>query len=139
MIKVVIDTNIWISFMIGKTLKGFEKYLNKKVKIITSEEQIKEIVSVLRREKFRKYFSTEDIKELLFLILKISELVDLKHNIFDCRDEKDNFILEMAVNGNADIIVTGDKDLLVLHPYKNILIINYKEFEEIMEKNFEGI
>jgi len=134
MIKVVIDTNIWISFMIGKALKGFEKYINKKIKIITSEEQIKEIISVLFREKFRKYFSTDDIKELLFLILKVSDLVEIKHNIFDCRDKKDNFILEMAVNGDADIIVTGDKDLLVLHPYRNISILNYKEFEEIMEK-----
>lgn len=134
MIKVVIDTNIWISFMIGKALKGFEKYINKKIKIITSEEQIKEIISVLFREKFRKYFSTDDIKELLFLILKVSDLFEIKHNIFDCRDKKDNFILEMAVNGDADIIVTGDKDLLVLHPYRNISILNYKEFEEIMEK-----
>jgi putative PIN family toxin of toxin-antitoxin system len=66
MLRVVLDTNIWISFMIGKELKGLEKYLNKKVKIITSSEQIEELVSVLRREKFKKYFLKDDIKELLF-------------------------------------------------------------------------
>jgi putative PIN family toxin of toxin-antitoxin system len=134
MLRVVLDTNIWISFMIGKELKGLEKYLNKKVKIITSSEQIEELVSVLRREKFKKYFLKDDIKELLFLIMKVSEIVNINHNIYDCRDEKDNFILEMAINGKVDIIVTGDNDLLILHPYKNISIINYKEFEKIMKR-----
>jgi predicted nucleic acid-binding protein len=66
--------------------------------------------------------------------MKVSEIVNINHNIYDCRDEKDNFILEMAINGKVDIIVTGDNDLLILHPYKNISIINYKEFEKIMKR-----
>ncbi|MGA1846344.1 putative toxin-antitoxin system toxin component, PIN family [Deferribacter abyssi] len=134
--RVVIDTNIWISFLIGKALWGLEKYLNKEIKIVTSDEQLQEIISVINRPKFKKYFSEEDIQELLSLLQKVSEIVTIEHTIFDCRDRKDNFILETALKGKVDIIVTGDKDLLVLNPYKGITIVTYKTFEQLM-KEFE--
>ena len=132
MIKIVIDTNIWVSFLIGKALSGLEGLLLKKVKVMTSDEQINEIISVLKRPKFKKYFSDDDIIELLTILFKVSEAVIIEHTIHDCRDEKDNFILETALKGNADIIITGDKDLLDLNPYKGIKIINYREFESLI-------
>ncbi len=112
---------------------GLEKYLNKKVKVIISDEQLQEIISVIERPKFHKYFDAEDIKELLFLIRKVSETVIVGHTISDCRDKKDNFILETALKGKAGIIVTGDEDLLVLNPYKGISIVTYQEFERIVK------
>ncbi len=133
MIRIVIDTNIWISFLIGKTLSGLEKFLLKKVKVITSDEQIDEITSVLKRPKFKKYFTDDDIVEFLTILLKVSETVIIEHVIHDCRDKKDNFILETALKGKADIIITGDKDLLDLNPYKGIKIISYREFELFLQ------
>lgn len=65
---------------------------------------------------------------------KITITVETKHEITDCRDIKDNFILEMAVNGKVDYIITGDKDLLIMSPYKGINIITYKEFEDIIRR-----
>jgi len=133
-VKAVIDTNIWISFLIGKLLAGLDDYiLDGMIEIIISDEQLQEITSVLRRPKFRQYFSTDDIEEFLSLLYKSVRIVELHHTIKDCRDEKDNFLLETAIRGKADYIVTGDKDLLVLNPYRGKKIIGYKEFEDIIK------
>ena len=132
--KAVIDTNIWISFLIGKLLAGLDDYiLDGLLEVITADEQLEEITSVLRRPKFRQHFSTDDIEEFLSLLYKSARIVEIHHTIRDCRDEKDNFLLEAAVRGKADYIVTGDKDLLVLNPYRGKKIIGFKEFENIIK------
>ncbi len=55
-------------------------------------------------------------------------LINPKEKIFVCRDPKDNMILELAVAGNADFIVTGDQDLLTLNPFRKIKIVNPVNF-----------
>jgi uncharacterized protein len=133
-VKAVIDTNIWISFLIGKLLAGLDDYiLDGLLEVITSDEQLAEITTVLKRSKFRKHFSSEDIEEFLALLYKSARIVELQHTIKDCRDEKDNFLLETAVRGKAEYIVTGDKDLLVLNPYRGKKIIVFSEFEGIIK------
>ncbi len=137
--RVVIDTNVWISSLIGKLLAGLKNYvLDGLIEIVTTDEQIEEIVKVLGRPKFSKYFPDKDIEELLYLIQKTSKFVEIECKIEDCRDKKDNFILEIAVSGNADFIVTGDKDLIDLTPYKKTQIISYKEFEKVLEYTKRG-
>ena len=132
--KAVIDTNIWISFLIGKLLAGLDNYiLDGLLEVIISDEQLEEIATVLRRPKFRRHFSTDDIEELLSLLYKSARIVEIHHTIKDCRDEKDNFLLETAIRGRADYLVTGDKDLLVLNPYRGKKIIGFKEFENIVK------
>ena len=132
--KAVIDTNIWISFLIGKLLAGLDDYiLDGLLEVVISAEQLEEITTVLKRPKFRKHFSTDDIEEFLSLLYKSARIVEVHHTIIDCRDEKDNFILEAAIRGRADYIVTGDKDLLVLNPYRGKKIIGFKEFEDIIK------
>ena len=133
--KAVIDTNIWISFLIGKLLAGLDDYIFEGLlEVVISDEQLEEITSVLRRPKFRKHFSTDDIEEFLSLLYKSAQIVEVHHTIRDCRDEKDNFILETAIRGKADYIVTGDKDLLVLNPYRGKKIIDFREFEGIIRE-----
>jgi uncharacterized protein len=135
-VKAVIDTNIWISFLIGKLLAGLDDYiLDGQLEVLVSDEQLEEITTVLRRTKFRKYFSSDDIEEFLSLLYKTSVVVDIHHAVKDCRDEKDNFILETAIRGRADYIVTGDKDLLVLNPYRGKKIIEFREFENILKES----
>jgi hypothetical protein len=134
-VKAVIDTNIWISFLIGKLLSGLDNYIvDGFLEVVLSDEQLEEITTVLRRPKFRRYFSTNDIEELLSLIYKSVQIVEVHHTIKDCRDEKDNFILETAIHGGADYIVTGDKDLLALNPYRDKTIIGFREFEGILKE-----
>ena len=62
------------------------------------------------------------------ILVRIGEFIEPKIEITECRDPKDNKFLELAVAGKADCIVTGDKDLLELHPFRNIRIITPKEF-----------
>jgi uncharacterized protein len=90
-------------------------------------------MSVVQKPKLKKYFNDNDIEELIFLLAKLSKIIDIKFRVQDCRDKKDNFILEIGINGGADMIVTEDKDLLLLDPYKNIRIVKYKEFLKIIE------
>lgn len=131
--KAVIDTNIWISFLIGKLLAGLDDYiLDSLLEVVISDEQLEEITNVLRRPKFRKHFSTDDIEEFLSLLYKSARIVKVHHTIKDCGDDKDNFILETAIRDKADYIVTGDKDLLVLNPYRGKKIIGFREFEDII-------
>jgi putative PIN family toxin of toxin-antitoxin system len=132
-VRTVIDTNIWISFLISNLLKGFDALiLSGKIAIITSEEQLNEIIEVLHRPKFRKHISEDDISEFLAILYKTAKIVKTGNEIKDCRDMKDNFILEIAMAGNASVIVTGDKDLLELNPYRGKKIVTPKEFELIM-------
>jgi hypothetical protein len=134
-VKAVIDTNIWISFLIGKLLAGLDDYiLDGLLEVVISDEQLEEITNVLSRPKFRKHFSIDDIEEFLSLLYKSAQIVEVHHTIKDCRDEKDNFILETAIRGKADYIVTGDKDLLVLNPYRGKKIIGFREFEGIIKE-----
>lgn len=60
----------------------------------------------------------------------MATVVDACEHIAVCRDPKDDFLLSLAVSANADLLVTGDEDLLVLHPFRGIHIISYKEFEQ---------
>ena len=67
------------------------------------------------------------------LIKKTTKVVGIEHTIKDYRDEKDNFILETALNGKVDFLITGDKDLLLLNQYQGFKIINYRQFENVLK------
>ena len=128
--RVVIDTNILISLFIGRQHETLiDNIVDEKIQLISSNEQIAEIKSVLTYPKLSKYFTPEMHDELIFLINNLSELVQITNNIFDCRDANDNFILEMAVNGKADFIVSGDQDILILSPYRGIEVFALSEFK----------
>jgi hypothetical protein len=131
--RVVLDTNIWISFFIGKAIRKLKRHLiESDVVVLTSDEQIGELLDVLKRPKFRRHLSSEDIEAMFLLIFERTERVEPKTPIVDCRDPKDNFILEIAVEGRADTIVTGDKDLLVMDPYRGIRILSASLFEKLL-------
>ncbi len=134
-IRVVVDTNIWISFLIGKTIAGLSSaIINNSVQILFSEELFDELIEVLNRPKFKKYFSAEDIYELVSLINTKVEWIKIVEKFNDCRDPKDNFLLDLIVNGKADYLVTGDDDLITLNPYKNTKIFHYQEFKKILDE-----
>ena len=134
-IRVVIDTNVWISFLIGKTLAGLaEAIINESVTILFSEELIDELLEVLQRPKFEKYFSHEDITELLSLIRITFKQVEITKHFTDCRDPKDNFLLDLCVSGNADYLITGDDDLLSLTPFHGVEIISYSIFQKVLQR-----
>jgi len=130
MLKLIIDTNIWISFLIGKNLKGLHHFLqDNRFQIITSNEQISELIDVLSQPKLQKYFSKVQVIDFLKLIELKSKIVDHKAKIDICRDPKDNYLLGMAISSNADYLISGDSDLLDIIEIEDTRIIEYKDFE----------
>ena len=89
-----------------------------------------ELADVLNREKFNKYVTHAERMRFMVSFLKVAEIIDISETIVACRDPKDNKLLELAVGGNADYLVTGDKDLLVLNPFRGVEIITPREFLE---------
>jgi putative PIN family toxin of toxin-antitoxin system len=97
-------------------------------RLLASEETLAEFVFVARRDKFDKYASRAEREYILTQYAKRVEKVTISVESTDCRDPKDNKFLSLALSGDADIIVTGDDDLLVLHPYKGIDILTIRDF-----------
>jgi putative PIN family toxin of toxin-antitoxin system len=88
-----------------------------------------EIKLVTGREKLKKYFPKESVKELIELLETISENVDIRPKHFINRDLKDNFLLDLIDFSKADYLITGDKDLLELNPFKTAQILTPQECE----------
>ncbi len=87
-----------------------------------------ELDDVLRRPRFDRYATLERREEFLRNLMLGVEPVEVIESVRACRDPKDDKILELAVNGNADYIVTGDDDLLVMNPFRDIEIVRPAEF-----------
>ena len=131
---IVADTNVLVSALIGKRLRFFFEMLKDcKFELIFSEETLAELVSILKRPKFNKYLSLDEIDMLRELLSFHSQLVTPTERIEDCRDPKDNIFLECAVIKPVDFIVTGDPDLLILNPFRNIPIITPYEFSKKLQ------
>jgi putative PIN family toxin of toxin-antitoxin system len=132
-LRLVIDTNIWISFLIGKSITGLnEAIISDRVIVLFSDDLFSELIKVLKRPKFKKYFSEPAIEDLVTLLYEKVELIEITHHFEDCRDAKDNFLLDLAVSGHANYLVTGDADLLILNPFQGVEIISYQHFQNMI-------
>src|SRR5258708_15368152 len=113
--KIIIDTNLFISFLITKNYTQLNHFFfSKKWALIFSDELIRELIEVAQRPKFRRFFSAADIEDLLVVLYKHGDFVTVKTDVTICRDPKDNFLLALAIDGEAEFLLTGDQDLLVL-------------------------
>jgi putative PIN family toxin of toxin-antitoxin system len=130
--RVIIDTNLWISFLLTKDFTKFDTIIaDKKLVLLFSGELLDEIVEVMQRRKFRKFFSLGDIEKLLLQIRNRAEFIEIKNLVADCRDPKDNFLLSLSVDGQATHLITGDKDLLVLKVYGKTKILTITEYLQV--------
>ena len=126
----VFDTNALVSALLLKnsvSRQAFDEAL-KAGKILISSATIVELNDVLKREKFEKYITEEERVQFLTAFVREAKLVEVTETVTDCRDPKDNKFLELAVSGNAVCIVSGDKDLLDLQPFRGIPIVPPREF-----------
>ena len=130
---VILDSNIWISYLLGKqlhhlVLKSFEKG----IEFITCSELIEEIAGVLSREKFRKYISEGDIAEFIAIHIKLCRMIELKSVPDAFTDKKDNFLLALYKTGRASTLVSGDKLLIKEATRLNVHVINWHEFKQLL-------
>jgi putative PIN family toxin of toxin-antitoxin system len=104
------------------------------VKVVYSSKAMEELEEVLCRNKFDNYLTAEEKDRFLVSFKEISVIVDTSSVVKDCRDPKDNKFIELAIDGSDDYIITitGDPDLLVLHPYRGISIVTPSQFLSIL-------
>jgi len=132
--RLILDTNLWISFLISSKYEKLDELLfNQKCKLLFSQELLEEFVAVAKRPKLRKYVSRDELEDLLETIDEVAEFVNVTSEILECRDPKDNFLLSLAVDGKADYLLTGDKDLLVLKEIGNTEIKTISEFFDVID------
>jgi hypothetical protein len=130
--RIVLDTNLWISFLITKDLSKLDnRIFTGETILVFSQELLHEFITVVSRPKFKKYFSQEEIIEILDIIDQQAIFVEVTSDIKKCRDEKDNFLLSLAVDGNADFLITGDQDLLELKSIEKTQIVTINQYIEV--------
>jgi putative PIN family toxin of toxin-antitoxin system len=127
--RIIIDTNLWISFLLTNDYSKVDTiFEDKVVTLLFSQTLIDEFIEVAQRPKFKKYFSLLDLERLLLQIKEEAEFIEVTSDIKLCRDPKDDFLLSLAKDGKATHLITGDKDLLELKTFdktKITTITNY--------------
>ena len=129
--RIVVDTNIFISFLISNTFSKLDKHLqSNKTRFLFSVELLNEFLDVVSRPKLKKYFSDKDLTKLLDSINDHADFIEVTVNINICRDKKDNFLLALCEDGKADYLITGDEDLLVLKKFKKTTILKIADISD---------
>tara|TARA_B100001971_G_scaffold214909_1_gene255412 strand:- start:2418 stop:2825 length:408 start_codon:yes stop_codon:yes gene_type:complete len=128
----IFDTNIWVSYSMipNSRVATLVDELIEIESYAMSEMSFSELNDVMMRPKFNKYFSYEKRKSVLNKIAAKAKWFTPTETIHDCRDPKDNKFLELAAASRADFLITGDDDLLVLHPFRQTHILTLSAFAE---------
>src|ERR1044071_9951460 len=126
----VIDTNTVVSALLipdSAPRRAFDRAVDQG-KILISLAALVELNQVLTRKKFDKSLTEEKREEFLAALVNQAKFVKITETITECRDPKDNKFLELAVCGGADCLISGDGDLLALHPFRGIRILPPQAF-----------
>lgn len=115
---VLIDTNVWVSAFInrkGYPAKIMEKFLCREFDIVISTPLLKELQDVLRRPRIKNLFKITDDEIDMFveILAGTGHKVYLTDDTNLCRDKKDNMVLETAIKGRIDYLVTRDDDIKI--------------------------
>lgn len=124
--RFVFDTNVLLSslhFAESKPARAFFLALRTGM-LLTALAALHELSTVLHRKKFDKYLTSDERDQFLDRYTRSTITIDIIETIRLCRDPKDDKFLEIATNGAATYLITGDPDLLVLHPFRGIPIIS---------------
>jgi putative PIN family toxin of toxin-antitoxin system len=133
--KVIIDTNLWISFLLGHQTQIVRRMLTDlRFDVYVCDRLLDEIYDVARRDKIRKKISQSDVKDLLAIIRAFCQFVevDTKANPSSIRDPKDLYLLSLAETIGADYIISGDADLIDLGQYQRTKMIKFVDFKTMM-------
>ncbi|MGH9202296.1 MAG: putative toxin-antitoxin system toxin component, PIN family [Vicinamibacterales bacterium] len=128
--RVVIDTNVLISSLFFTTWTPGRAVENAvtKAQLVATTETLRELIEKLLLPKFDRYVRRERRDALLQRVASLVEIIDVLQPIRASRDPKDDKFLEAGVNGRADVILTGDRDLLDLSPFRGIAIVTPADY-----------
>lgn len=129
-VRCVFDTNTVVSGLLFEQSKPGRALLRaiKHGEILLSQSTLEELAEVFLRSKFDRYVTASDREEFLEAFVDRATWVEPTEEIRICRDPKDDKFLELAIGGNADFPISGDGDLLSLHPFRSISIMTSAEF-----------
>jgi len=130
--RYVVDSNVLISAALspkGKSRTVLTHIIAESC-LIFCEETFAELATRLMRPKFDKWVSAESRYAFLEELAEFADWVDIESQTMGCRDKEDDKFLEKALIGQADAIITGDKDLLVMHPFEGIPIVSPNDWLE---------
>ena len=132
--RILFDTNLWISFMIGRRLASLREVLYRHdVEVYVSEQELDEIRNVIERPKFDKLISQETRYYFFEMVYDVCLFTDITVNaISPIRDPKDLYLLSMAKSVPVDYIVSGDSDLTDLGQHNGIPIIKYIQLLDML-------
>ncbi len=136
-VRYVFDVNVIISALLFETSKPAQvlRYALANGQVLVSLELLEELNEVLGREKLNRYVTREQREEFLETFVERAVLVEISAKVQECRDPKDNHVLALALSGQAQTLISGDRDLLVLHPFRNLPIVTPEEFLRTLEPN----
>jgi putative PIN family toxin of toxin-antitoxin system len=129
-VKVVFDTNVPVSALVfpgGRGEAALQRIVEERDRLLLSKPILDELLGILAR-KFAR--DAEALSQVAVFLSELSLPVKPRQRLHVVKDDPDNRILECAVAGAADVIVTGDRALLALHKYKDVRIITLREFLE---------
>lgn len=124
-LRVVIDTNVIVSAVLFPQSIPRQAFDRTALtgRLLLSATTVAELNETLRRPKLDRYVTEAHRLEFLAALVRDAEIVEVETTVTECRDPQDNKFLELAVSGNATHLLTGDDDLLVLHPFRGIAIL----------------
>ena len=126
----VLDTNTLISRLLaprGTAARAVDQALLSG-SVLVSDATLTELVEVLGRSKFDRYLTPLQRREFLGLLSTVTRKVHITRQFQMCRDPRDDKFIDLALNGQARTIVTGDQDLLVLHPLHGVAVLTPAQF-----------
>lgn len=128
--RFVVDTNTLVSrfLLSGSTPAQAVHKAIRSGDLLFSRATLRELNEVLRRPKFDRYLQPNDQEQFMHLLARLAIMVEVTHEVQCCRDPKDDKSLEVAFNGRADVIISGDADLLDLNQFRGIPILSPREF-----------
>ncbi|MEE3715809.1 putative toxin-antitoxin system toxin component, PIN family [Tumidithrix elongata RA019] len=129
-VRYVFDTNVIISALLfenGKPAQAL-RYALANGEVLLSLDLLEELNEVLGRERFNRYVTSEEREEFLEALVERGVLIEIVENVQECRDPKDDKVLDLALSGKAQYIISGDKDLLVLHPFRDVMVVTAEAF-----------
>jgi len=123
--RVVLDTNVLISGALSHTstpARALERSI-REGQLLASTATLRELMEKLLSPRFDRYVSRDTRDALILRLAPLVEIVEVVQLVQASRDPKDDKFLEVALNGRADVIVTVDRDLLELNPFRGIAIL----------------
>jgi len=131
-LRVVVDTNVLISRLLAPNTAPAQalSHVVRHGQLLASNATLDELAEVLGRPKFDRYLTLDERQQFIRLLARIVDLPTITHRFSDCQDPRDNKFLDLAVSGAANAIISGDNDLLALHPFHDIPILKPADYLE---------